>query len=302
MTAAPRRLACALLLGLTAGCATQRVPGPMEPVVEPLPPGEEVGFAPGPQEVVVVRHADPVLLRRAGENVGRALAFYDRQVTVLSGTWVRCGAGGRAELLWPGQLGSLVVFGRGDVYLGEPSRDEVSASLQGVDRARLTLGPDQRVALAGGAELYAEGPLATGPIVVERRKLDVLRVANQSKRDVRIRFLDGELELRASEAIDLPVLAGGAAPRPADPTRLQVQGRSDGAEAFAAWLSGDLSLLADGGGDGLALRAVERSRVGALGVEIELAPGDEVRLALPGDLPALRPEEDETAEPSASRP
>ena len=61
----------------SAGCAgfqenpwvdTQRWPGPMPSKHTPLPPGEGELHPPGPEEVRILRHADPVQVRTAGNS------------------------------------------------------------------------------------------------------------------------------------------------------------------------------------------------------------------------------------------
>ena len=77
------RAAILALLVVSSGCAgfqqipwvsSQRWPEPMENLHDPLPPGEGDLFPPGPEEVRIVRHADPVQVRAAGSSASFPLS------------------------------------------------------------------------------------------------------------------------------------------------------------------------------------------------------------------------------------
>ena len=115
----------ALVALQSAGCyiRTQRFPEPMQATVDPLPPGTQDLYPEGPEEALVIRHADPVQIRPAGLSSSFPLPFYDKQARVNSGSWVFSGAGGRVEVLWP-TSSSLVLFGKCTGVIGSPSSSE----------------------------------------------------------------------------------------------------------------------------------------------------------------------------------
>ena len=95
-------LGAALLATGLGACNTQRVPAPMDRPEGFLPVGLGTDYVPGPQEVVVLRHGDPVSVRRPGSIAGFPLTFHQKRLRVGSGGFVLSGRGGRAEVLWPG--------------------------------------------------------------------------------------------------------------------------------------------------------------------------------------------------------
>ena len=166
---------CALFGGSGCYINTQRYPAPMRAPSE-LPEGLGAVFAQGPEEALVVRHADPVLLRRAGEDSGFPLRFYSKTARVNSGSWIQCGAGGRAEVVFPGD-GYLILTGRGTAVLGSPGRGEPVAAFLQVSRAEIQLVGNDYARLLGGALLSGEG----GPYVIEKERDDVLALTNRSR-------------------------------------------------------------------------------------------------------------------------
>ncbi|MCZ6596259.1 MAG: hypothetical protein O7B99_01325 [Planctomycetota bacterium] len=259
---------------LATGCATQRFPGPMEQVFQPLPPGDVTEYPPGPQEVVVFRLSDPVMVRRSGEPVGYPMRFYSKKERLKSGSWVLVAAGGRAEILWPDDASSVVIFDEGVCVIGEPSREESMLSFRKITRARLMLTPEDRVELMGGAVLTGSPERTSGPFVLDRIKDDILRVINQSKQVGQIAVRDGLIELRPGEYVDLPLLSAGGEPFTLDPLGMEFS--AGGIDLFVTGAVEELPT-----DEGVRLRAVERSQVRGLGVTFDLAPGEELLLAGP---------------------
>lgn len=267
--------ACALVAVLgTASCNTQRIPGPMPLDGAPA----ELAYPPGPAEAVVVRHSDPVYVRRAGAPAGVPLAFYDKRDRVASGGWVLSGAGGRAELLWPGDASSVVLFDEGAVQVGEPSRGEPIASFVTVSRARVQLAPGKRLGLWGGALLQGDALMSSGPFTLERVDDDILRVENHSRMSARIDYREERLDLGPGESVDLPVLAVGSVPFDLDPGRMRL--REGGVDAAIGGRVQTVASSSSAAGPAwLHLVALQESRVGARGVEVKLTAGEELVFA-----------------------
>ena len=188
MRARPRRFparsaaAAALALALgTAGCIasvedvpwvdTQRYPKPMNPRGD-LPPGSAELYAPGPEVVLVVRTADPVQVRRAGEVQGHPLHFYDKRERVQAGSFVHTGSGGRAELAWANGT-TVKLSGDCTAVVGSTSRGDPTLYLLDVRSkeefeeghmpglvhapgGQLVQATDQWVAVRGAAPDFAE--------------------------------------------------------------------------------------------------------------------------------------------------
>ena len=74
----------------------------MRETTQPLPSGGTALFPPGPEEVLVVRHSDPVLVRSAGQAQSYVLRSFNKQVRVNAGARIFTDAGGRAELIYSG--------------------------------------------------------------------------------------------------------------------------------------------------------------------------------------------------------
>jgi hypothetical protein len=251
-------------LGSLAGCVkvtTQRWPGPMDPEVRPLPPGDSKSHLQGPEEVVVLRHADPVRVRPAGTNSGRPLAFYDKLTRLSAGSQVVVAAGGRAEILWP-EGSTVMLYDNAVAWIGSPSRGEEILDLSRVERARIMLRPEDRVRLVGGAVLYGEG----GPYTLHLLSPGTLAVHNQSKGSTSVAFREEVFLLGPGQRVVLPLLSAGG--RPIEPTagvqRLPGPGFTVGAvgEVESSGTETELSVSASG-----------ESLVDAFGVRVRLAPG-----------------------------
>lgn len=265
------RSECVLVLALVACRATQRDIGPM-PLPGPL--AHTTGAPPaGPASVegsaIVVRHTDPVYVQRPGASDGYPLRFWSKKDRVAPGGRVRSGAGGQAELIWPGTTSSIVLFDEGRVRVGDPSREEALVLLEAVTTARLFLEPADRVVLVGGAVLRgdAEGP--SGPFVLERTRTGMLALENRSLRSGEIAYRDEVLVLGPGETIELPVLETSSAPLDVPLARtvmdvaglgIQCEGR---VEASGPDEQGRLQLL-----------ALEKSRVFVRGIELLLDQGE----------------------------
>jgi len=282
----------ALLVG-TSGCAgfqtipwvtSQRWPEPMEETVTPLPPGESGLYPPGPEEVRIVRHADPVQVRAAGSAGGFPLSHRRKEIRVASGSGVSCAAGGRAEILWP-DGSSVILFGRTAGIVGSPSRGEPSFLLRDLEGAQFDPASEDLYELIGGAQLRARD----GPVRVQIVRQDVFIVSNQSKRSAEVAYLDETITLDPGQAVHLPILTlswdldetQGARPKSDPRPDGTLQGRGFTADRYgAAELSVDGSTIV-ARGDGVAR---------ALGVSVRLAAGDQARLSgLAATPPAQKP-------------
>lgn len=252
--------------------SVQRWPGPMRTTVDPLPPGDTALHRPGPEEVTVVRHADPVQIRPAGALSGRPMEFFDKRAQVNAGGAVIVAPGGRAEVLWPSGA-SVVILGESVAWIGSPSRGEPILQFDELERARLDLREGDSVRLLGGALLSGAG----GPYVLEHTADDVVRVHNQSKEGVTIAFREEQFELAPNQAVRIPLLSSGGAPFVDDPSLRRFDG-----EGFSLRLSGELECSElEGVVEVRAPQGVE-GQARALGVRVQLAPGSRARLrALP---------------------
>ncbi|MDP6386158.1 MAG: hypothetical protein QGI93_08185 [Planctomycetota bacterium] len=268
MNSSPVRALCRTvpLLVLLSGChvSTQRYPGPMVAAVDPLPPGTTSEYPAGPEEVLVVRIADPVHVRRPGQSANFPLYFYAKQARLNAGSWVFCGAGGRAEIILGGGA-SVLLIGHGTGVIGSPSRDEPVFFFHEVETAVVHF-PEagQQVRLPGGAILDAE----KGPFVIEHESEDILRVRNRSKRMGRLAYLDEQFQLSPGDVIDLPILGGGMSPREEDPG-FQTQTDVDRRLSFR----GDVVLTPRG--KGVRIRATGKSEVVGHGLRLRLEKGQE---------------------------
>jgi len=260
-------VALRLTLGLTlatGGCylQTQRFPGPMEALADPLPPGTLNEYPPGPEEVLVVRHADPVQVRPAGQAAPHPLPFYNKQARVNAGSWVYSGAGGRVEVLWPSGS-SIVLYGRSTGAVGSSSRGDPLFFFREIERAQLNLTEGDRVELLGGAILLAEA----GPFVIEHPSSEILRIRNRSKRPGRVAFRTAIFDIDPGEVLDLPLLGAGGEPRPADPSFQTID--------LGGWtmdVRGDVEVdRVPGGGRA---RAGGEQEIRAAGVRVRLDPGE----------------------------
>ncbi len=252
--------------------ATQRWPGPMESLSDPLPPGDRELYKEGPEDVLVLRHADPCQVRPAGYASSFPLTFVKKQLGVHSGSCVYTAPGGRLEVLWP-DGSSVILLGRGAGIIGSKSRGEPVFVFQEVERAEIELKATEDIELVGGARLSAKG----GPFLLERLRSDLLRLKNQSKGPGEVAYRDAVFHLDPGEIVDLPLGTTSGAPRPAQAgwTTTQKDGLS------ASW-QGQLEVVDDG--RGLGLRALGEHEIRALGLRVRLERDEEVRFVGLGDL------------------
>jgi hypothetical protein len=261
-----RRLALVCLTFLSSCYInTQRHPKPMGGP-EDLPPGAANLFAVGPEEALVVRHSDPVQVRRPGEVSSFPMHFYDKTLRVNAGSWVQSGAGGKVEVLFPGDT-TLTLTGRGTAVLGSTSRGEPVALFLELDQARISLGPGEYVRLLGGAVLSGE----SGPYVVHHLRGDILLVANRSSKGMQLAFREERMTLAPGEVVHLPLLEAGCGPIEVDPAFERLSG-----PRFDVNISGALQLTR------VAPTAVELLAEGphevrAFGLVLRLDEGDRVR-------------------------
>ncbi len=258
-------LLAAASLPCFSGCyvSTQRYPGPMRAQVNPLPPGARDRYPAGVEEVLIVRIADPVHVRRPGEVASFPLHFYSKQARMNAGSWVFSGAGGRCEVLF-GDGGSVRLLGHGSGVVGSPSRGEPLFFFHECEQAVLNISKGQQVRLLGGVLLDAE----TGPFVVETHASGIMRVRNRSKGQGRLACRDEVFTLSPGDVIDLPLLESGMAPLELDPS-FQVQTDLDRQLSFR----GNVDLRNKRGG--VALRAKGEHEVRGHGLRIRLGPEDD---------------------------
>jgi hypothetical protein len=252
---------------------TQRWPGPMAATRDPLLPGVNQLHPPGIEEVLVVRHADPVQIQPAGQPAAFPLFFYDKQRRVNAGSWVFSAPGGRAELIWPSGA-NLLLFGRCTGVVGSPARGEPVFTFREVEVAQLNPRPGERYELLVGAVLDAD----EGPFRLERRENGVLRVRSQAKVPASILYRDETLRLDPGEVLDLPLL--DVLGRPAVPLTGVTRVPGPGFEvAYAGeaevWVREGVVTLVGGG----------EHEARALGVRVRLAPGERVHFTGLGPLP-----------------
>lgn len=256
---------------LLTGCyiKTQRMPAPMESTRNPLPAGSLDLYPPGPEEVVVVRHADPVQIRPAGLSSSFPLPFYDKQARLNSGSWIFCGAGGRAEILWPSG-GTVLLFDSCTGVIGSNSRGEPRFIFRAVERARIILREGERIALLGGALLTVEdgfddAELTAGPFVIEHHRAEIMRLTNRGKRTGRLYFREEVFDIDPGHVIDIPLLEAGGSPLQVDPGFQTLPG---GLET-----RGQVELVDDA--SGTRLRAVGEHELRGRGVRLRLDVGEE---------------------------
>lgn len=266
-------LGCAALL---CGCygLSQRVPGPLGTSAR----GAAAGDTTAPAEefpVIVQRDSDPVWIRRPGETAEYSLPFHRKRERIAAGAGVRTGAGGRAEVLWSDDATAVIMFDKGALSVGDPEVDEPVVRFENLTRVLISLTPEDRVELPGGALLRGDPTQPTGLLLLEEAGTELVRVTNQSKLMVRISYRELDLDLSAGESIDLPVPSFGSVPLAAGPEPVVL-----GPDALPAELVGRAESSESEGG--LLLRSVEESEVSALGIELRLAAGDQAILLRPG--------------------
>ena len=251
---------CAAALVL-CGCNAQIFPQPMKDARRPLPPGAAANWVEGPEEVTVVRHADPVRLRTPGALSGYPVRFYEKTQRVRAGTGVIASAGGKVEVVWP--LGTaIMMFGPATGVVGSTSRGEPTFVFEELGRARLDLLEGDIVRLLGGAILT--GP--SGPYLVELVRDEVIRVTNQSKQPVSVAFRQADFELGPGQRVDLPLVHGGGAPRAGFEGFQTVSG-----PGFAVEVQGEAS--SDVTDRSVEIASEGTSLVRGLGVLVDLPPG-----------------------------
>lgn len=294
-----RALGAAFVALALTGCAgfvhwpwtsTQRWPGPMDTTSDPLPKGDAVAAPTGAEEVLVVRHADPVQVRPAGLTSSFPLTFYNKSIRVMAGSAVYSAPGGRAEVLWA-DGSSVVLFGRGTGFIGSESRGEPVFSFREVERAALELKRETQIELLGGAELAAH----SGPFVLDHVRPDILRVKNQSKATGEIHFREARIVLDPGQGVDLPLLSAGGTPV-SQTTGLSVA-RAGGVRVE---YGGEIDLL--DGATGVGLRARGEHEIRGQGVSVRLAPGEEVRFDPLGRAPAQPPAAEPVPAPDPAPP
>lgn len=244
--------------------STQEHPGPMEDAVDPLPIGAQADYPEGVEEVLVVRHADPVKVRPAGRTAGYPLTFYEKSVRMHSGSSVAVAHGGRAEILW-NDGSSILISGRSLGLVGSPSRGESLLVFFEVEAAQIQLAAEEQIDLLGGARLSASG----GPIVLERARGDILRVRNQSKTSARVAFREDVIDLDPGQSVDLPLLSAGGRP-----TRSATSADLVSGPGFPVLLTG--AVEADADANRVRVQAVGEHEIEALGQKVRLERGEEV--------------------------
>jgi len=278
----------ALLLALTLGSGcyarTQRFPGVLEPTVDPLPPGTLDLYEAGPEEALVLRHADTVFIRAPGSSAPRSLQFHDKRERVNAGTWVQTGSNGKVEVLLAGGA-RVELSGVGSGSIGSESRREPLFRLRAVTLATLSANEAGQLAqfeLPGGARLATE----SGPFLLERRGEHILRLRNRSLGMGRVAYRDVLLDLAPGEVVDLALPPSGTAPFQRDPgfRTLATDDRSP------LELRGEVEVLE--AEKGARLRALGPHEIMAHGLVLRLDAGDEVLLQGLGGAP----------EPSAQPP
>ncbi len=257
-------------LFLCLACNTQRWPGPMKSP-DPLPPGVDAGVVSGPADVILYRHADPVQLRRPPSMTPFPLTFYSKRERIRSGSWVYCGAGGRAELLWAADGANLIVFDEAILRLGDPKQGEPDVRFSILTRAEISLASGAVVELPGGSQL--SGPVGedTGPYLVERIYEEIMRLFNRSKRPAYLSFRDSRLVLAPGERVDLPLLEAGGTPFDlgGPPKEVQSAGISGALFGNLTFASDDTGLRATASGPGV---------LSGNGVAVDLVAGEEATL------------------------
>ncbi len=272
----PRRaLALLVVLSgvLSTACSAKKWPEPMGgPFAVPTP-----GAADSPtsaQEVTVLRHSDPVMIRRPGANSAFPLAFYDKYQRLSAGSVVLTGPGGRAEVLWGAEGTNAVLYGTCACEVGDRTRGEAALTFLAVSRSRLILAPGDRAQLLGGAVLRGSADETTGPIHLEWIARDLLRLHNQSKINLSVAYRDSDLEIAGGQVVDLPVLSVGTNPFPRDPELVFL---SNGGVRVAA--GGAVQRVGTDATPGLRMRARGAGTLQGQGVVLDMNPGDEAVFA-----------------------
>ncbi len=274
------------LAAVGAGCLardTQRWPGPMRPTQDPLPPGDALRHPPGPEEVSVQRHADPVQVRPAGALSGYPLSFFDKRARVTAGGAVIVSPGGRAEVLWPDGA-SVMLSGEAIGWVGSPSRGEPVFEFQELDRARLELREGMQVRLRGGALLTG----SSGPYMLDHSPDETLSIHNQSKAPMQVAFRDERIELAAGQIVKLPLLSSGGAPAGNDDELARFQG-----PGFLMRLAGEPECREEGERVFVSTAGDRPAEILTFGVRVRLGAGERATFSTPSGVPpAEAPRED----------
>ncbi|MAE45494.1 MAG: hypothetical protein CMJ86_01260 [Planctomycetes bacterium] len=200
-----------LVLMVATGCNAQRYPSPMGGP-DTLPPGFTDLLLEGPEEALLVRHADTVHVKRAGQTSIHSLHFYDRQARIHAGAAVFTDAGGRAELVFP-QGSRASMHGNGVLVLGSPSRGEPMVSFLQIVRATVDMGAGEVVRLPGGSHLLGDG----GPFYLELIAAEVLELRHRGSSEATLAFADERIVLTPGDVLHLPVMGNWSAPSIHDP-------------------------------------------------------------------------------------
>jgi hypothetical protein len=241
---------------------SQRWPGPME-TKHPLPAGDATLYPPGPEEVRVLRHADPVQVRQAGSAGAVPLSYRRKELRVASGSGVTCSEEGRVEILFDSGS-SVVLYGHCNAIVGSPSRGEPSLFVRDLEQVRFDPVAEDLYELSGGTRLRARD----GPIRANLYKKDVLRIANESKRSATVAFLQETIVLDPGQAVLVPVLSTGSRPPEAAEALTDVAG-----PGFHVAHSKAVDVTPSEG----ALLAKGEGEVRSLGVRVRLPEGAEAR-------------------------
>ncbi|WP_145197096.1 hypothetical protein [Planctomycetes bacterium Poly30] len=267
----PRRQASVVLLAclvpaLLSGCFTdtQRFPGMLKPLSNPLPEGVKSTFLRGPEDAYVIRHSDPVSVRTAETTSTVRLTYYDKRTRTPAGSWVYSGPNGHVEVLLPGNT-VITMRGPSAGVVGSESRREPAFTFIDVAHATVTFGELGIVQLPGGALLEAYG----GPFVLELISDDILRVRNRSSQQGAIAYREELFSLSPSEVVDLALLQVGTAPFELDEASRDVL-----TEAGRVEIRGTVDVLSSG--LSARLRASGDSEISGFGQTLRLDPGDEV--------------------------
>lgn len=261
----PLALAC-VATALLGSCFrdTQRFPGMLKPLTNPLPEGVKTTFQRGPEDAYVIRHSDPVSVRAAETTSTVRLKFYDKRMLASAGSWVFVGPNGHGEVLLPGNT-VITMRDSSAGVIGSESRREPAFTFIDVTHASVTFGELGIVQLPGGALLEAYG----GPFVLELLKPDLLRVRNRSSQQGAIAYREELFSLQPSEVVDLALLEVGTAPFEVDDSARDVL-----TEAGRVEIRGTVDVLSSG--LSARLRASGESEITGFGQTLRLDPGDEV--------------------------
>jgi len=274
-------LALAPLLLLAASCRTQLWPGPMENISDPLPKGVDADTPAGLVEVLVYRHADPVQVRLPESPTAFPLTFFRRNRRMNSGAWVHCGAGGRAEVLWPTDGARVLLFDNSVCRIGEPTRGEPAVRFEELTRAELSLSPGAITELPGGSLLTGPPDSKAGPYLIQQIYSELLRIFNQSGAPAYLRFREVEIVIGPGERVDIPLIEAGGAP-----IDLGGAPRAIAGGRIRGVVYGNLDFESDAGG--MRIRSVDGTGIVlSQGLAIWLRGDDEARLSDLGEVESV---------------